>query len=81
MLYQQSTTGCPRCQVPEQDVWQPVDALRGVGSSLSDPCRGANGGRDVEYGSLKLLFTSHPGPTPDCLAHQLLHGGQKRQLA
>ena len=29
----------------------------GMGSSLSDPCRGSNGGRDVEYGSLSLLFT------------------------
>ena len=31
-----------------------ADALRGVGSSLSDPCRGANGGRDVGHGSLAL---------------------------
>ena len=28
----------------------PICAARGVGSSLSDPCRGANGGRDVGHG-------------------------------
>ena len=49
-----------------------ADALRGVGSSLGDPCRGANGGRDVGHGSLSLLFTGHPGPWPIAWPHQLL---------
>ena len=52
-----------RCQRQSRELAARRRCAARVGSSFGDPCRGANEGREVEYGSLSLLFT---GPGRRC---------------
>jgi len=69
--------GLPALPVPEQGVLLDADALRGVGSSLSDRCRGANGVRGVVRGLLALVVHQPGPPLPELSSRLLLHGRKK----